>query len=129
MEGPSQLYTRWLATLKRYRHLLLSRSQGEEAEIYDEVTEDQYKSVVQDRLAKDDFVIDDGVGDYLDNGMDDWENDDARNDSEDEAMYKTSMAHLSLVFIRPDFDEFPTCKAKPKKVKSKAQTKSKPPPP
>jgi DNA polymerase alpha subunit A len=62
-------------------------SQGEEAEIYDEVTEDQYKSVVQGRLAKDDFVVDDGVGGYLDNGMDDWENVDA---SEDEPRYKTS---------------------------------------
>ena len=65
-------------------------SQGEDAEIYDEVTEDQYKSVVQGRLAKDDFVVDDGVGDYLDNGMDDWENVDAQKDSEDEQMYKTS---------------------------------------
>jgi hypothetical protein len=65
-------------------------SQGEDAEIYDEVTEDQYKSVVKGRLAKDDFVVDDGVGDYLDNGMDDWENIDAQNNSEDEQMYKTS---------------------------------------
>lgn len=80
------------------------QSQGEEAEIYDEVTEDQYKSVVQGRLAKDDFVVDDGVGDYLDNGMDDWENDGAQDDSGDEAMYKTSTPtapHVTPV-IYPD---------------------------
>ena len=66
--------------------------QEEDAEIYDEVTEDQYKSVVQGRLAKDDFVLDDGVGGYVDNGMDDWENgdDDAQDDSEDEIMHKSS---------------------------------------
>ncbi|KAI9509680.1 hypothetical protein F5148DRAFT_1185768 [Russula earlei] len=82
---------------------------GEEAEIYDEVTEDQYKSVVQGRLAKDDFVVDDGVGDYLDNGMDDWGNDDAQERSDDEAaMYRTT---------------------KPSRVKPKAQKNIKPPPP
>lgn len=75
--------------LTRYQPLPL-RSKGEDAEIYDEVTEDQYKSVVRGRLAKDDFVVDDGVGEYLDNGMDDWENVDAQDDSEDEHMYKTS---------------------------------------
>jgi len=101
LEGPSQLYTRRLATLKCYR-LLFLQSQEEEAEIYDEVTEDQYKSVVQGRLAKDDFVVDDGVGDYLDNGMDDWENDGAQDGSEDEAMYKTSTPtapHVTPVYI------------------------------
>jgi DNA polymerase alpha subunit A len=36
--------------------ILLLNVQEEDAEIYDEVTEDQYKSVVQGRLAKDDFV-------------------------------------------------------------------------
>ncbi|KAI0285993.1 DNA polymerase alpha catalytic subunit [Russula aff. rugulosa BPL654] len=63
---------------------------GEEADIYDEVTEDQYKSVVQGRLAKDDFVVDDGVGGYLDNGMDDWENVGAQEDSEDEPKPRTT---------------------------------------
>jgi len=92
-----QPYTRWLATLTCCQHFLL-RFQGEEADIYDEVTEDQYKSVVRGRLAKDDFVVDDGVGGYLDNGMDDWENVDAKEDSEDEPMYKTSTP-LSLTLL------------------------------
>ena len=72
--------------------ILLLNVQEEDAEIYDEVTEDQYKSVVQGRLAKDDFVLDDGVGGYLDNGMDDWGNGDdgAQDDSGDEIMHKSS---------------------------------------
>ena len=72
--------------------ILLLNAQEEDAEIYDEVTEDQYKSVVQGRLAKDDFVLDDGVGGYVDNGMDDWGNgdDDAQDDSEDEIVHKSS---------------------------------------
>ena len=42
--------------------------------MYDEVDEDQYKSIVKGRLQRDDFIVDDGVGGYADNGMDDWEN-------------------------------------------------------
>lgn len=51
-------------------------------ELYDEVTEDQYKSIVKGRLQKDDFVVDDGVGGYMDNGMDDWTG--GREDDEDD---------------------------------------------
>ena len=36
------------------------------------------------RLAKDDFVVDDGVGGYMDNGMDDFEEEEDREVSEDE---------------------------------------------
>jgi DNA polymerase alpha subunit A len=38
--------------------------------LYDEVDEEEYKSFVQSRLDQDDFVEDDGVGGYVDNGMD-----------------------------------------------------------
>ncbi|KAF8552703.1 hypothetical protein OG21DRAFT_1511107 [Imleria badia] len=44
----------------------------EDVALYDEVTEDQYKSIVKGRLQRDDFVVDDGIGGYMDNGMDDW---------------------------------------------------------
>ncbi|KAH9066550.1 DNA polymerase alpha catalytic subunit [Lactarius vividus] len=106
------------AKADKFAALKLARQGGrrewkeEEAEIYDEVTEDQYKSVVQGRLAKDDFVIDDGIGDYVDNGMDDWGNgdDDAQDDSGDEIMYKST-------------------KAKQGGKKPKVQTRSKPAPP
>ena len=40
--------------------------------MYDEVDEDQYKSIVRGRLQRDDFIVDDGVEGYADNGMDDW---------------------------------------------------------
>ena len=52
--------------------------------IYDEVTEEQYKSVVAGRLAQDDFVEDDGVGGYMDNGMDDVGNGNYASEDEDE---------------------------------------------
>lgn len=53
-------------------YLLKNIIQEEDVQIYDEVTEDQYESIVKGRLQKDDFVIDDGVEGYMDNGMDDW---------------------------------------------------------
>lgn len=34
--------------------------------------EEQYKSIVRGRLQRDDFIEDDGVEGYADNGMDDW---------------------------------------------------------
>ncbi len=51
--------------------------------IYDEVSEDKYKKIVKSRLQRDDFVVDDGVGGYNDNGMDDFEEADEY-ESEDE---------------------------------------------
>ncbi|KAK2465466.1 hypothetical protein APHAL10511_002358 [Amanita phalloides] len=56
----------------------------QEVDIYDEVTEDQYKSIVKGRLQKDDFIEDDGVDGYMDNGMDDWMHEDQQDDSEEE---------------------------------------------
>ena len=53
--------------------------------MYDEVTEEQYKTIVSGRLQRDDFVVDDGVGGYMDNGMDEWEEEgEGRACSEDE---------------------------------------------
>lgn len=52
--------------------------------LYDEVTDDQYKQIVKGRLAKDDFVVDDGIEGYMDNGMDDWGGGGAEEDSEEE---------------------------------------------
>ncbi|KAI0272419.1 hypothetical protein BC834DRAFT_921889 [Gloeopeniophorella convolvens] len=67
-----QTKTDKFAALKLARQGGRREWKAKDAEIYDEVTEDQYRSVVKGRLAKDDFVVDDGVGDYVDNGMDDW---------------------------------------------------------
>ncbi|KAF9469285.1 DNA polymerase alpha catalytic subunit [Collybia nuda] len=67
-----QLKLEKLAELKKTRQGGTRTWKEEEVELYDEVTEDQYKSIVKGRLQKDDFVVDDGVGGYMDNGMDDW---------------------------------------------------------
>lgn len=47
------------------------------------VTEDQYKKIVKGRLQRDDFVVDDGIDGYADNGMDEWES--ARNGAENQS--------------------------------------------
>ncbi|KAI0793848.1 DNA polymerase alpha catalytic subunit [Fomes fomentarius] len=63
-----------LAELKRAREGGKRTYKVEEDDrIYDEVSEAQYKSIVANRLAKDDFVEDDGFSGYVDTGVDDFE--------------------------------------------------------
>ena len=52
--------------------------------MYDEVDEEQYESIVRGRLQRDDFIEDDGVEGYADNGMDDWGGN-QQSESEEEA--------------------------------------------
>lgn len=66
----------------------------EEADLYDVVTEDQYKSIVKGRLQKDDFVEDDGVDGYMDNGMDDWTGGGDSQDEEEEHNRRACMIFL-----------------------------------
>ncbi|EMD39179.1 hypothetical protein CERSUDRAFT_112852 [Gelatoporia subvermispora B] len=54
----------------------------EDVRLYDEVTEEQYKNIVRGRLARDDFVEDDGIQGYMDTGVDDFE--EQSNDEEEE---------------------------------------------
>lgn len=62
-----------LRKLKKSGKTRLSTYEVEkEEELYEEVSEDEYKKVVRDRLAQDDFVVDDNGEGYIDNGMDDW---------------------------------------------------------
>ncbi|KAF9219738.1 hypothetical protein BS17DRAFT_760418 [Gyrodon lividus] len=86
----------------------------EDVALYDEVTEDQYKSIVKGRLQKDDFVVDDGVSGYMDNGMDDWTGQDVADEEDEE-----------------DEDYYSRKKSKKKipQTSSKAKVKSKAPPP
>ena len=37
------------------------------------MTDNEYKTIVKGRLARDDFVVDDGIGGYVDTGVDDFE--------------------------------------------------------
>ncbi|KAF8739169.1 DNA polymerase alpha catalytic subunit, partial [Rhizoctonia solani] len=61
----------------------------EDEELYDEVSEDDYKKIVKNRLDRDDFIVDDDGGGYIDNGMDafeaekDYESDDNEEDEEE----------------------------------------------
>ncbi|KAF8323497.1 DNA polymerase alpha catalytic subunit [Cantharellus anzutake] len=47
----------------------------EDIDLYDEVDEAQYKSIVKGRLQRDDFVIDDDGAGYADNGLEGWDDD------------------------------------------------------
>lgn len=45
----------------------------QEADLYEEVDENQYKKIVRDRLNQDDFVVDDNGEGYADDGREDWD--------------------------------------------------------
>jgi len=94
-----------LAELKRTREGGgRSWVQEEDTVLYDEVSEEQYKRIVKGRLAKDDFVVDDGVDGYNDNGMDDWDEQNEAADS-DEDDYRSARC-VSLRFSPlPSFTE------------------------
>lgn len=79
----------WQVSMSSYlewpAHRCGKQQQGD-ALLYDEVSENVYKSIVQDRLQRDDFVEDDGVDGYNDDGMDVFEG--GANDSEEEKVVK-----------------------------------------
>ena len=81
----------------------LTTRQEEDDTIYDEVTEDQYKSIVKGRLQRDDFVVDDGAGagGYMDNGMDEW-TDGHEDESEEEEIRKGIYSYrIRNSYLRP----------------------------
>lgn len=45
---------------------------GSDNDLYDEVSEDEYKSIVRGRLMGDDFIEDDDGSGYIDDGRDEW---------------------------------------------------------
>src|ERR1700742_3366140 len=74
-------------------------------DIYDEVSEAQYRKIVKNRLDQDDFVVDDGVDGYNDHGMDDWDREDSDKQEEDDAprnRNKTSGMLIAGYFSRND---------------------------
>lgn len=81
----------------------------EDANIYDEVSEEQYKRIVKGRLAKDDFVVDDGISGYNDDGMDDWNEQDQAVDSDENDYRSTKRVSLHhSAFIRLYLDSLPS---------------------
>lgn len=42
-------------------------------DLYEEVDEDSYKTIVRDRLNQDDFVVDDNGEGYADDGREEWD--------------------------------------------------------
>ncbi|GAA6028504.1 hypothetical protein JCM8097_007252 [Rhodosporidiobolus ruineniae] len=57
----------------------------EQEDVYDEVEEDVYRSVVRGRLMEDDFIEEDGgVSGYADNGMDEWDRSGSEQDEDDD---------------------------------------------
>ncbi|KIK69524.1 hypothetical protein GYMLUDRAFT_151355 [Collybiopsis luxurians FD-317 M1] len=83
-----------LAALKRAREGgRREYKEEDDVAIYDEVSEDQYKKIVKGRLQRDDFVEDDGVEGYADNGMEDWSGgEEDYPDSEEEIAKRTFTA-------------------------------------
>ncbi|KAJ9113184.1 hypothetical protein QFC22_006023 [Naganishia vaughanmartiniae] len=70
----------------------LKQYKPQDAEIYDSVSEDQYKQIVGGRLARDDFIEDDDGGGYQDNGMDDWDEERYDESSEEDTKRKGTRA-------------------------------------
>ncbi|OCF33996.1 DNA polymerase alpha subunit A [Kwoniella heveanensis BCC8398] len=80
-----------LAALReaRERGGRLSQWKPQDSELYDEVTDDQYRSIVGTRLEADDFIEDDDHGGYVDHGLEDWDGaEDDEEDSEDEDAFE-----------------------------------------
>lgn len=94
-----------LAELKRAREGGgRSWAPEQDTTLYDEVSEEQFKRIVKGRLAKDDFVVDDGIDGYNDNGMDDWDEQERPIDS-DEDDYRSAkcVSFLPrLLFVYPN---------------------------
>jgi DNA polymerase alpha subunit A len=95
-----------LAELKRAREGGgRSWDQEEDTDLYDEVSEEQYKRIVKGRLAKDDFVMDGGADGYNDNGMDEGDEGDEAADS-DQDDYRSakcaSFRYPPLTLVQPD---------------------------
>lgn len=61
----------------------MADTQSSDAEIYDEVTDEQYRSIVGDRLENDDFIEDDDGSGYVDHGEDEWGGHESSEDEDD----------------------------------------------
>ncbi|KAF8330465.1 ribonuclease H-like domain-containing protein, partial [Amanita rubescens] len=108
-----------LAEYKRAREGGGRTIKEQDVAIYDEVSEDQYKSIVRGRLQKDDFIVDDGISGYMDNGMEDWMEEDQQDESEEEYDKKRKKTKKG---------KDTSSKGKGKDASSKGKAKAKPEP-
>lgn len=69
---------------------------GDEDAIYDEVDDEHFQKVVQNRLMGDDFVVDDNGLGYADNGRYEWESEHDYG-SEDEEQHTSKRSMISFV--------------------------------
>lgn len=71
--------------------------QPEEADVYDEVTDEQYKAIAGSRRDETDFIEDDDGSGYVDQGGDDWDGAEERyEESEDEDDFEGEDEELRL---------------------------------
>ncbi|TIC20656.1 hypothetical protein E3Q13_00361 [Wallemia mellicola] len=69
----------------------------EDVDIYDEVDDDGYKSVYNNRMNRPDFIEDDDGSGYIDNGMeDDWGASDTRYDSEEDTKKRKKKSNAKV---------------------------------
>jgi DNA polymerase alpha subunit A len=54
----------------------------DDVDVYDNVDDDEYKTLVRKRLDRDDFVVDDNGEGYVDDGREDWDEEKPYDDSE-----------------------------------------------
>lgn len=62
--------------LPKWAYTLFSQQEAEGDDLYDEVDESTYKTIVRGRLQQDDFIEDDDGGGYADNGMEIYDEED-----------------------------------------------------
>ena len=77
--------------------------QDDDGQIYDEISEVEYKAIVRDRLLRDDFIVEDGAGEsgYADNGQDDWleEGGNPSGDGSDRDTRKSCMFYVTMFLL------------------------------
>jgi DNA polymerase alpha subunit A len=71
----------------------------DEDQLYDEVNDEEYKDIVRKRLDEDDFVVDDNGEGYIDDGREEWDNDQGYDESEsDEDSHKRGKSGMFHTF-------------------------------
>jgi len=78
----------FLFFLNNFKNIYILKKEFKTTEgIYDEVTEEEYSRIVQDRI-NDNFVVDDDGSGYVDHGLDEY--DDDFYESSDEEQYRSN---------------------------------------